>query len=187
MEESKKGLRMYFFVPYNIMSIQKGIQSGHVAEQYALQCIEEVIGYGTGGKEVSPYWGNLDKWLEFVRNHKTWVILNGGTTNNSSLPERRGSLQKIWDKLMDENVFCARFFEEDLNDTLSAVCVLCDEKVWDWETYPVYSEWIKTEEGKKLELIHNCEEITREIYNEFVGGAKNAVLKDLIWKRPLAL
>lgn len=54
--------RMYFFVPYNISEIQKGIQAGHSALEYALK------------------YGRTKEFLDFVENHKTWVILSGGTT-----------------------------------------------------------------------------------------------------------
>ena len=42
-QEVKTGLRMYLLVPYNIMPIQKGIQGGHVAEQYAYEMIKELL------------------------------------------------------------------------------------------------------------------------------------------------
>ena len=60
----KLNYRMYFFVPYNILDIQKGIQAGHVVEQYA-------------AKHKSAAYD------DYVENHKTWIILNGGPTNNS--------------------------------------------------------------------------------------------------------
>ncbi len=36
--ENRLEQRMYFFVPYNISEIQKGIQAGHAALQYANLC-----------------------------------------------------------------------------------------------------------------------------------------------------
>jgi hypothetical protein len=56
-------LRMYFFVPYNISPIQQAIQAGHAALEYADKYASDEI------------------FIKFVREHKTWVILNGGTTN----------------------------------------------------------------------------------------------------------
>jgi hypothetical protein len=65
MEDKILELRMYFFVPYNISEIQKGIQAGHAALRYARQFSAD----------------NPDVW-NFVDNYETWIILNGGTTNN---------------------------------------------------------------------------------------------------------
>ena len=56
--------RMYFLVPYNISEIQKGIQCGHAGLDYARK------------------YGNDEDFIDFVDHHKTWIILNGGTTNS---------------------------------------------------------------------------------------------------------
>ena len=63
MNKLKK--RLYFFVPYNISPIQQAIQAGHAALEYAFK------------------YGNTEEFIDFVTNHKTWIILNGGTTNDS--------------------------------------------------------------------------------------------------------
>ena len=48
--------RMYFLVPYNISEIQKSIQAGHAALEYAHQ-----------------YKDDPETW-EFVKDHKTWIV-----------------------------------------------------------------------------------------------------------------
>ena len=125
MNEIKKGLRMYFLVPYNLSSIQKGIQAGHCAEQYAKN------------------YGHMATWENYIDNHKNWIILNGGTTNNSSTSER-GSLDIIGDTLTYESVLHAKFYEPDLNNALTAICFLADEKVWNFDEYPSYEMWSMT-------------------------------------------
>ena len=62
MKDLKK--RMYFFVPYNISPIQQAIQAGHAAVEYA------------------RLHGHTWLFKDFATNHKTWIILDGGTTNN---------------------------------------------------------------------------------------------------------
>lgn len=176
MEEIKKGLRMYFFVPYNIMPIQKGIQAGHCAEQFALKY------------NISPV------WLEYVQDHKTWVILDGGTTNDDDKPERRGSLNIIGDTLESIGIPHASFYEEDLNDGLSAVCFLVDEKVWNMKDYPMYDEWCYQQKeamtrgpnGVVLGVHVEFPEEPTEQYIDFVGGDKNYQLKNLIYRKRLA-
>ena len=185
-EEAPKGLRMYYLVPYNIMPIQKGIQSGHCAEQYAYDLIKEVlrdIGVGHGVMTAE-----LNTWLEYVRDHKTWVILNGGTTNNSKDPNKRGSLNLLLDKLIEGNCYCSTFYEPDLNDALSAICFLADEKVWDFDTYPFREEW----ENEMIDRLEWQAEPNGAEYYKFIGGGNikqgkiNEVLKEIIYKRPLA-
>ena len=172
MEEIKKGYRMYFFVPYNISDIQKAIQAGHCAEQYALD------------------YGDDPEWREYVMNHKTWVILDGGTFNSSQDHEIRGSLNKIVDEIVLSGIKFATFYEPDLNDGLTAVCFIADEKVYDGKNYPHWDDYInqkKAEHHMSGLMVHKIwpEEPTKE-YIDMVGGAENWFKKQLIYKKRLA-
>lgn len=177
-DEIKTGLRMYYLVPYNIMPIQKGIQSGHCAEQYAYEVISELIDKGQN-RGIPP---ELIQWLDYAKNHKTWIILNGGTSNNSRDPEKRGSLNLLLDQLIEGNCTYSTFYEPDINDALTAICFLADEKVWDFENYPMYDEWADRIISERFER-NDC---SREAWIKFIGGKKNATLKEIIYKRPLA-
>jgi len=122
--------RMYFFVPYNISPIQQAIQAGHAALQYARVNFNSL------------------EYMDFVDNWKTWIILNGGTTNNGHDEDGvfLGSLNQIADQLdIFTNVSVARFYEPDLNDALTAVCFICDERVFDYEKYPDFKEYFIVE------------------------------------------
>ena len=72
-----------------------------------------------------------NKWAQ---KDKTFIILNGGTTNEN--PEREGSLQQYRRLLNLNGVLTAEFREPDLNDTLTAVVFLVDERVFNRELYP---------------------------------------------------
>lgn len=117
--------RMYFFVPYNISDIQKGIQAGHCAEQYARK------------------YRNKEVWEKYVRKYKTWIILNGGTTNGTmdadGIPQ--GTLNQILISLIENEIPSASFYEPDLNHALTAVCFLASEIVYDFEKYPAWEDW----------------------------------------------
>ena len=111
--------RMYFFVPYNISPIQQAIQAGHAALEYAVKY------YNTANQD----------FIDFMKNDKTWIILNGGTTNSkgkpganyrSDLEPYRGSLDNIAQQLTMNDIKYSLFFEPDLNDALTAVCFLAD-------------------------------------------------------------
>ena len=60
--EKKLELRMYFFVPYNLSDIQKAIQAGHSALEYANK------------------YGCTKIFNDFVIYWKTWIKPNAAST-----------------------------------------------------------------------------------------------------------
>ena len=116
--------RMYGLVPYNISPIQQGIQFGHA-----------VVEYGLKYSDTPQYkrWSTYDK---------TFIILNGGTTNTATsfvTGEPNGTLNRHLLKLVNTlKLEVGTFHEPDLGDQLTAVVFLVDERVWDKETYPDY-------------------------------------------------
>jgi len=126
-EEKVLEQRMYFFVPYNISEIQKGIQAGHAALRYARLFSAD----------------NPEVW-DFVDNHETWIILNGGTMNDQrdfdGIPE--GSMNQLADDLQENHINFSYFLEPDLNNGLTALCFLCDEQVFNKEDYPEFVNWL---------------------------------------------
>jgi hypothetical protein len=112
---------MYGLVPYNLSPIQQGIQFGHAVVEYGLE-------FGT----TSAY----QKW---AREDKTFIILNGGTTNTrfnieDGLP--LGSLNNHLLTLVLNNTQFATFFEPDLGDQLTAIVFLVDDRVFDKVAWP---------------------------------------------------
>lgn len=114
--------RMYGLVPYNISPIQQGIQFGHAVVEYSI------------GR-----YGSHDDYKKWSKEDKTFIILNGGTTNNNE--DRLGSLNKSVRRLEDICIPYATFNEPDLGDQLTAVVFLVDERVWDKEKYPDYGSF----------------------------------------------
>lgn len=188
MENRKLAYRMYFFVPYNISPIQQAIQAGHAALEYAMKY------HNTKNHD----------FLDFMKNDKTWIILNGGTTN-----KKRdfngivvGSLNQIGDDLLANDIKFSYFEEPDLNDALTAVCFLADERVWDYENYPEFYDWLSTiemEPSSKLafdyakkqrwkieQLKENFSEYYKQWIQEVLGEEKNEFLRNLIRGKKLA-
>lgn len=121
MDKSKLEFRMYGFVPYNISEIQKGIQFGHA-----------VVEYGR-------YWVDTPEYVKWSAVDKTFIILNGGTTNaaidtETGLP--KGTLNQMFSDFTTRGILVAGFIEPDLNEALSAFVFLVDERVYDREKYP---------------------------------------------------
>jgi hypothetical protein len=191
MEENELKLRMYFFVPYNISPIQQAIQAGHSALAYA------------------DKFGSEELFIKFVREHKTWIILNGGTTNESRDFDgiAQGTLNQIADQLLDNEIDFSYFIEPDLNNALTALCFIADERVFNREDYPDFVNWLlnvkmykqAADEAQKnnpalwIELrLKSGEEhqtLFPEYYKEwvrFLGGIKNVFLRELLSDKKLA-
>lgn len=114
--------RMYHLTMYNISEIQKGIQSYHAGIEYLL------------------IYGDTPEFRQWARSDKTVIILNGGTSNDRLTPNgdwvSQGTMEKAIYALKGNLIPCATFHEPDLNNSLSGIAFLCDETVWDKETYP---------------------------------------------------
>lgn len=153
-------LRMYGLVPYNISPIQQGIQYGHGVVEYGLQNFND--------KEYQD-WALL---------YKTFIILNGGTTNNNI--DKLGTLNKHANYLDSLGIKTSKFYEPDLGDQLTSVCFIVNEKVFNKTLYPdyifnyslkeekiwsdEYQGWIIENDYKNWKLIFNeSEEITLKI------------------------
>ena len=144
--KEKLELRMYGLTPYNLSGIQKGIQFGHAVQEY-----NNMMEY----EESLSARIQFDKWR---KEDKTFIILNGGTTNNN--PERFGTLNKHTVTLEDMEIKFASFYEPDLGDQLTAVVFLVDEYVFNKEKYPDprdpfnqdwdWSEHLSTEELSRV-------------------------------------
>jgi hypothetical protein len=185
----KLEFRMYGLVPYNISPIQQGIQFGHA-----------VVEYGQKVKYLDQSLYN--QYNDWADNWKTFIILNGGTSNHSvnrysDSEDFFGSMEKNLKLLEDNNVQIATFYEPDLNDMLSGIVFIVDEQVFNKKDYPDFSDWlisskyadlIRTELGATIDTIsENIKKSTnkedQKAYKEWinlVGGDKNVFLRDFL-------
>jgi hypothetical protein len=157
--------RMYGLVPYNLSPIQQGIQFGHA-----------VVEYGRNTKDLGQPERIYNQWAD---NDKTFIILNGGTTNNN--PDKLGSLNQHYN-LITEKTRTAFFCEPDLGDQLTAFVFLVDERVWNRELYP---DFIPVDYGR----VSPSEEIEFKRYTKWVdsiGGEENVFLRDYLKNLRLA-
>jgi hypothetical protein len=137
-------LRMYGLVPYNISPIQQGIQFGHAVVEYGLK------------------FNKTEEYQEWAKHDKTFIILNGGTTNSKisikdGLPF--GSINKHLSTLIENKISLSKFHEPDLGDQLTAVVFLVDERVFNKTKYPDIEEtlgdlsWMESIPEKDLKKI----------------------------------
>lgn len=149
--------RMYGLVAYQLSgTIHAGIQFGHAVVEYG----QLVIGIPKFDKIYS----------KFANKDKTFIILNGGTTNEN--PERFGTLQQHSKTLRDNGVLIAEFREPDLNDTLTAIVFLVDERVFKRDLYPdfIVDETASFEESEKQYID----------WLEKIGGESNLFLRTFL-------
>ncbi len=122
---------MYGLVPYNLSPIQQGIQFGHAVVEYSL------------------IYGRSEEYMRWSEVDKTFIILNGGTTNLH--PKRPGTLNIHTRTLEEAGVRVASFQEPDLGDQVTATAFLVDERVWDSTLWPDY-EGEKNPDGTLLDI-----------------------------------
>ncbi len=119
---------MYGLVNYQLSGIQKGIQFGHAVVEYSRN--------RQGIKNMETLYN------EWADNWKTFIILNGGTTNTKTSIEDGmpfGSLNKHLLMLHDIGIPVATFHEPDLGDQLTAIVFIVDERVFNKAKYPDFN------------------------------------------------
>lgn len=173
--------RMYFFVPYQLTGIQQGIQAGHAALEYARNH------------------SDTEDYKDFIDNWKTWIILNGGTTNGKFIKDPdtgwsvnprkhpapyEGTLDNIAHQLVMNDIRYGLFEEPDLNNALTAVCFICDERVFNYEKYPEFHIWVSENMITLTEA--NDQKYQDEWAETILGNKKNVFLRNLIRNKKLA-
>jgi hypothetical protein len=155
-------LRMYGLVPYNISPIQQGIQFGHAVVEYGRTC-----------QDMKNHEVHYKNWAD---NWKTFIILNGGTTNTKTSLEDGmpfGSLNKHMLTLgLDIKIPFATFYEPDLGDQLTAIVFIVDERVFNKTKYPDPQPFATQEE--------------QLLFMESIGGESNYKLREFLKQFRLA-
>jgi len=175
--------RMYGFVPYQLSDKQKMIQFGHAVVEYGLPAY-------LGKTSEYTKWSNVDK---------TFIVLDGGTTNDT--PGRYyGTLQQYMQELRNNGVDIAEFRELDLNNCLTAVVFLAPEGVWKKKPYydndnyyPNFRDYLKEKgfdfgngpECSEERIIKDFPE-NYEKWIELIGGKRNLFLRNFLSNKKLA-
>jgi len=160
MSKNKLELRMYGLVPYNISPIQQGIQHGHAVVEYANKHKDD------------------PEYQDWAKNWKTFIILNGGTTNTNK--QRLGTMNRHLTTLKMMGVKVAPFFEPDLGDQLTGIAFILDERIFNKVAYPNYKDWCAE---------NNIVEDTKTNHARWlktIGGEKNEKIREYISKFRLA-
>jgi len=183
MNEHSDNFRMYGLVNYQLTGIQQAIQYGHALQEYNNMIFDD------------PSVNKSDKtnFMDWRLSNKTFIILNGGTTNNkkSSL----GTLNKHAETLVKMGVITAEFYEPDLGDQLTAVVFLVPNNVYDKKIYPNFLDWIdrdtiSRDDYLRISMMYKMGELSissdqklRKYYRDwvkFVGGKSNVAFREFL-------
>lgn len=195
--EEKLELRMYGLVPYNISPIQQAIQFGHAVVEYG-QRVKMPISLSKLSLNSSQIY---DDWAD---NWKTFIILNGGTTNYKYNEDgsQFGTLNNHLQLLKEHNLDLAIFNEPDLGDQLTAIVFIADERVFNRKKYPDFEDWVIDNYGDLIrsdyyttsfmlaqQIKASDKKEDKKVYEEWkkiVGGEKNVFLRDFLKNFKLA-
>ena len=150
--------RMYALVLRQLNAINKGIQAAHCCLEYANS------------------FGSTKEYQSYIQNDKTLILLDGGTSVD---------LKEIINKLIENEIKFEVFSEPDLDDIVTSVCFLADERVFDEENYPDYMTW-RAKNNIPMIVINTYPPIieedkqAKETWLSLIGGKKNEVLRDII-------
>jgi hypothetical protein len=171
-------LRMYGMVPYNISPIQQGIQFGHAVVEYAQKM-----------KYLGEHNQSLNiQYNDWADNWKTFIILNGGTTNNKIVEGKYlGSLNNHKSTLDKIGIYNVSFNEPDLGDQLTAIVFIVDERVFNKEKYPYFNFKIKQQlDLNNPTFSEDTEKQEWTLWVQSIGGWKNLELRNFIQNFRLA-
>ena len=155
-ENNNHSYRMYCFVERHLSALDKGIQLAH-----------SIVEYGNIKDKSDEYsiWSHRDK---------TIIALNGGTVND---------LKQLEIDLTKNGICHSIFLEEDLNNAITCISVLVDDRVFDRTRYPNFLE------SGGPDVLTFCLMATKEKYEQWlknIGGEKNRYLRELLEKYHLA-
>lgn len=178
--DHKDELRMYGLVAYQLSgTIHAGIQFGHAVVEYGLK---------HGKSNVIN--DKVDTYTQWAKNDKTFIVLNGGTTNKrliDGIPF--GSLNQHVITLKEMGVATAEFYEPDLGEQLTATVFIVPKQVYNKKEFLNFDEYtIQTTSDLEIALEVNeaykrCNfenKNLKEKYEEwtkYMGGKKNVELR----------
>jgi hypothetical protein len=205
-------LRMYGLVNYQLTGIQKGIQYGHALQEYN----NIIMDWMDENPEVgSEKYNKIKLFREWAKNYKTFIVLNGGTTNKNLAPLNklnegiyRGTLNNYKVQLESNGIDVIGFEEYDLGDQLTAIVFLVDERIFLKENgkyvYLDFEDWIFDNPSPYITFDRLDKHFIKSVrekfknsdnkdmldyYNRWVdhmGGVKNVFLRDFTRNLKLA-
>lgn len=118
-------------------------------------------------------YGNTLEYQNWAKNNKTIIVLDGGNSRD---------LDNAADVLNYEKIPFAIFEEPDMLNFKTSICFLADERVFDYETYGrSYNDFVM----KSLRNGYTPD--SEEKWIELIGGYSNAILKQIVAGKKIAI
>ena len=148
MNETKElTYKLYVLSIRQISGVNKGCQGIHAALEYSEKYF------------IDP------EYRKYVEKDKTVIMLDGGTYQD---------MIEILDQLEEGNIHHTYFTEPDLNDCVTSIAFIADERVWD-KAYSMENFGIEDDDDWYLNWL------------ESIGGMKNLILRNIIQGKRLSL
>lgn len=160
--ENKLKQRMYCILLRHLSGINKAVQANHSNIEY-----------------IWVY--RNEKYLEnYILEDKTMIMLDGGTHQD---------MVEIHRILEEADINHTYFIEPDLNNCMTAITVVADERVWDRINYKSYDEFVEMcmiEDGLNP-ILSSIRSGYLEQWYEYIGGEKNHILIELLKNKKLSI
>jgi len=178
--EEKTELRFYSLVLYSLMPMQKGIQTQHTTAEYTLK------------------YNFDDVFVEWARNHKTTIVLDGGTSNSGNetrygYPKQKGGLEILVDEFDSIGVRYSVFYEPDVNYSLTSIGMILPDQVFNTRKYPGFKSWLQERYGRDYKsYMYNSPETSEydewldTLVNGYMTSKQVTELRKLVNPLPLA-
>lgn len=160
--------RMYVLVERHLSPIDKGIQAAHAIASYS-----NVMEHDSELKEQYKKWCNEDK---------TIILLNGGTVKD---------LKYYMDEMSKLNISYSYFKEPDLDNIVTAIAILVDERVFNKEKYVDYQTFVDQKVSNNFFILAETlkspeENALAQEWLKHIGGIKTAFLRGIFDNKKLA-
>lgn len=156
--------RTYNLVIRQLNGINKGVQAEHSAKRYIWKYKDDIETSNIFDPEMPD--------------NETTIILDGGTH------QEMVEIQRI---LEEAGVKHSYFNEPDLNNCLTAITVLADERVWDrkyFQSYQEYYDYFIACYNSEMQPSETTP--TYEEWLNHIGGEKNATLIEILSNKKLS-
>ncbi len=150
-------MRAYFFGNMYLSSIQQGIQAQHCTGEFAVNYNPALAADGKLYCEDPEKYAML---MDYLDNHKTSILLNGGYSEN---------LHRLVDSLaVEENPYPWAFFhesEEALDSALTCVGIILPEAIYETATFVRQAR--SNYDKNIVETFNNTGTFEDEVFSEF--------------------
>lgn len=154
--------RMYCINIRHLSGVNKAVQANHSSVEYVWKYKNE-------------------KYLEhYINEDKTTIMVDGGTHQD---------MCDIQQTLKTAGINHTYFIEPDLNNCMTAITVIADERVWDRINYKSYDEFVDMcmiDDNLNPQLSSIRPEYLEQWY-EYIGGEKNHILIELLKNKKLSI